>query len=841
MFNAAFRPSLLIGSSLAALTLPAHAFARDDSLVAAPAAAAEGQASSAPVAPPARQVRLNPTARAIVLTVPLKDGAAYLGDIPLTIGTDDSLSIPTDRLIQLLTPLLAPEVIDALKNNFAGKAQVGPPDLQPNGLALNYDPRTLELQLVIPVEKRASRALSVSALDRSRIGTYIKPASASAYLNIRGTFDLVESGPDTGFANPVFFLNGATRIGGVVAETDAIWAPGRDGAQFQRLGSRLVYDDIGDLIRFTAGDLQTQVRGFQATPEIAGVSLFRSYSVLNPQQIIRPRGDRTFTLERSSTVEVIINGQQVRRLQLAPGTYNLRDFPFAQGGNDVRLNVLDDAGRRETLQFNIFLDQTQLAKGLSEFGLYAGVKAPLDANGPHYSNDWIVTGFFRHGLNDSVTLGANFQADQSIKMGGLEAVFGTSIGSFGTHVAYSTTKGYGDGFAVQGTFQRLIQHRNGQADTFNLFVEHRSRKFAPVTFFLADNQYEYEVGGGYTHAFSSEFYGGVDGRFSKGRGAIPNLQSYRAFTGWRLTPLANLQTEFRFNQDSRGKDYSAFLTLTINIGRSSSMRTEYDSRENRVRMSYQTLHGSGVGSYNVTADVERSDLGSNVAVNASYFSNRAEFGFSHYGNFSGDFGPSTNQRSSFRIGTSIALADGVVSVGRPIYDSFAIVKPHKSLSEGDVRVEPTPFGYTANSGSLGVATMPSLSSYSERTIPVDVANAPVGVDIGQGSFKVFPAYRSGYVLEVGSDYNVTLVGTMLNSDGQPVTLVAGQATELAHPDRPPVTLFTNRQGRFGASGLAPGKWRIQMLDQNKSVYIVTIAKDAVGVVKLGEIVPEKER
>lgn len=183
----------------------------------------------------------------------------------------------------------------------------------------------------------------------------------------------------------------------------------------------------------------------------------------------------------------------------------------------------------------------------------------------------------------------------------------------------------------------------------------------------------------------------------------------------------------------------------------------------------------------------------------------------------------------------------MVSVGRPIYDSFAIVKPHKSLSEGDVRVEPTPFGYTANSGSLSVATMPSLSSYSERTIPVDVANAPVGVDIGQGSFKVFPAYRSGYVLEVGSDYNVTLVGTMLNSDGQPVTLVAGQATELAHPERPPVTLFTNRQGRFGASGLAPGKWRIQMLDQNKSVYIVTVAKDAVGVVKLGEIVPEKER
>ncbi len=72
----------------------------------------------------------------------------------------------------------------------------------------------------------------------------------------------------------------------------------------------------------------------------------------------------------------------MRRLQLAPGNYNLRDFPFAQGGNDIRLNVLDDTGRSEVLRFNIFLDQTQLAKDLDEFGLYVGVKAPLTAGGP---------------------------------------------------------------------------------------------------------------------------------------------------------------------------------------------------------------------------------------------------------------------------------------------------------------------------------------------------------------------------------------------------------------------------------------------------------------------------
>jgi outer membrane usher protein len=839
------QPAVITGFAI--LIVPTHALAASTTFGAAqavnPIAAAAGGSSiaSPPIAPPARQVRLNPTGRPIVLTVPLKDGATYLGDIPLTIGADDTLLFPADRLFQLLTPIIAPDALDTLRSNFAGKTQLSPEDLAPTGLNLAYNPRTLELVLTIPVERRASRDLSVSALDRARLGSFYQPASASAYLNVRGTFDLVETGPDTGFADPILFLDGAVRLGSVVAESDAIWSPGRDSADFQRLGSRLVYDDIAHLIRFSAGDLRPQVRGFQATPEIAGVALSRSYSVLNPQQVIRPRGDRTFRLERPSTVEVVVNGQQVRRVQLAPGTYNLRDFPFAQGGNDVRLNVLDDTGRREVLQFNIFLDQTQLAKGLSEFGLYAGVKAPLEATGPNYSNDWIATGFVRHGISDAVTLGANFQADAQIQMGGGEAMFGTPLGSFGTHLAYSHTKGFGDGFAVQGTFQRLVQHGDGQSDSFNLFAEHRSRKFAPVTFYLAENQYDFEAGGGYTHAFSAEFYAGVDGRYSKGRATVPDLQSYRAFTGWRLTPLVNLSTEFRYNQDSRGKEYSGFLTLTINIGRSSSLRSEYDTRENRVRMSYQTLHGSGVGSYTVTADAERSDLGSTMAVNASYFANRAELGFSHYGNFAGDFGTSISQRSSFRLGTSIAMADGAVSIGRPIYDSFAIIKPHRSLAKGEVLVEPSPFGYTANSGALGAATLPSLSSYAERTIPVDVAGAPVGIDIGQGSFKVFPAYRSGYVLQVGSDYNLTVMGTMIDRDGQPISLMAGQATELAHPDRPPVTLFTNRIGRFGATGLAPGKWRIEMLDQAKSVYLVTIPEDATGIVRVGEITPEKDR
>ena len=822
----------LLGASLTVLAAPAYADT-------GAADSAADQATS-PAAPAARAQRLNPTGRAIILTVPAKDGAAYLGDMPLTIGADDSLSFPAERTLQLLEPLLSPDVMTALRGSFTGKTTIGPGDFAGTGIEVAYNPRSLELVFTIPVEKRAARRVSVSALDRASVGSYVAAAPYSAYLNIRGSVDLYEDGAATGFQEPVFLLNAAVRLRLPVIETDAIYIPGSSGADFQRLGSRVVFDDTKNLLRFTFGDLESQARGFQAAPDMAGISVLRSHSVLNPQQIIRPRGDRTFRLDRPSTVEVIVNGQQVRRLQLAPGNYNLRDFPFAQGGNDIRLNVLDDTGRTEVLRFNVFLDQTQLAKGIDEFGLYFGVKAPLGADGPIYQDQWVVSGFYRRGISDGLTLGANVQADDQIQMAGVEAMFGTPIGSFGTHLAYSSTKGYGDGFAVQATFQRLIQHRDGQADTFNLFFEHRSRRFAPVTFFLADNQYDYELGGGYTHAFSPDFYMGANARYSKGRGINPDVHSYTLSSGWRITPRATLSAEARYTEDTRGDEFSGFVTLTVRFGRTTSVRADYDTRDNRARLSYQSMHGTGVGSYNVTADAERSDFGSSLGFNANYFTNRAELGISHYGTFAGDFGDSTSQRTSFRLGTSIALAGGEVSIGRPIYDSFAIVKPHASLKKANVVVDPTPFGYTANTGTMGDATMPNLSSYSERVVTIDAEGAPSGVDIGQGSYRLFPGYRSGYVLEVGSDYHVTAMGVMLDIDGQPVSLVSGRATELAHPDRAPVTLFTNRQGRFGATGLAPGQWRIEMLDAKKSVYLITIPADAEGVVRLGEIAPAKE-
>src|SRR3546814_5097814 len=73
-----------------------------------------------------------------------------------------------------------------------------------------------------------------------------------------------------------------------------------------------------------------------------------------------------------SSYLVRVNCQLMRRVRLDPGPYDLSDFPTGYGANDVRLNIVDDTGKAETLRFNMFFDQNQLAAGRSEFALYAG-------------------------------------------------------------------------------------------------------------------------------------------------------------------------------------------------------------------------------------------------------------------------------------------------------------------------------------------------------------------------------------------------------------------------------------------------------------------------------------
>jgi outer membrane usher protein len=131
----------------------------------------------------------------------------------------------------------------------------------------------------------------------------------------------------------------------------------------------------------------------------------------------------------------------------------------------------------------------------------------------------------------------------------------------------------------------------------------------------------------------------------------------------------------------------------------------------------------------------------------------------------------------------------------------------------------------------------SLSAYSPRLLIYDVPEAPAGYDLGQGNVQLRPPYRAGYKLEIGSDYNLLVIGRLVDRNGEPVSLLAGTATDLGAPKRPAVTMFTARNGRFGAQGLRAGRWRIEMPTEPPTIYEIEVRDDPSGTVRLGDVRP----
>jgi outer membrane usher protein len=808
-------------------------------LHASPATAQEAEPprdTPQPPVPPTT-TRLNPTGRDIMLTAPLRDGPFILGEVDFVLGADDGLRINARRLLDVLMPRLEPDRAQALEARLGALSYVSAEETAAAGYPVRYVPETIGLSVDIPADARTRRQIQLARFNDELNGAVDAPANVAGYVNFRTFTDYQWNGPNSGLEAPTALIDGAIRYRNFVLEGEATLRLSGDARTFVREGTRIVYDDRDRLVRWTAGDLRPISRGFAGTTQMAGVSVVRLYSVLEPQRNVQPRGDRNFTLTRPSTVEAIINGQPIRRIRLDPGTYDLRDFPFVQGANDVQIVVEDDAGGREVIEFSTFFDRTLLSPGLTEFGVFGGIRSRVSNGRRTYETDEpVASGFFRRGMTDNLTLGGNFNASRRGAVIGGEVVAATRIGTIGADVAFSRVDNIGTGFAFNTNLLYTFGGSRTLGRSVGIAVEHRSRNFANPNELFADNRFAWDLSATYAQAIDTRQFISITGQYSIARGAFQNEVTVRANYGFRITPRINFTAEATYEDRATfGEDYGIRVGILVRFGPRSSATAEYDSRFGRARFGYQTSDGDGVGAWAASADVSVGENDIGLDGGATYYANRAELSVNHASLFDISGRTVDAQRTSLRVGTALVFADGNVTLSRPIYDSFVMVRSHANLDGATVYVDPREDRYSARSDALGPAVEPNLSAYIERVLSFDVPEAPVGYDLGRGNVRVFPPYRSGYLVTAGSDYSVTAVGTLVDQNGQPVSLLAGRAVELAAPEREPVTVFTNRSGRFGIAGLRPGRWRIDMPTQPASSVVIEVPATERGVLRLGQV------
>ena len=700
------------------------------------------------------------------------------------------------------------------------------------GLVLTFDQAALELVAAIDPEQRALRTVG---LGFARDDNPLQPDDSSPFALLvayQASLDWVHSGLDRGLRGPRI----DTRINGRIArtvgfETDLTYDPEAERT-LSRFGSRLIYDRPESLMRYTVGDQIPVGVGFQEPVEIGGIGAARLLGAFRSDRSFTATTGRRITLREPATVTLVVNGVPSRTIRLGPGSYDLTDLPLAPGANAVELVIENDAGNRQVVAFDFFQDIELLTPGIDEFSVQLGLRSEyLDAVRRYDTSAPVVSGFYRRGITDQLTLGANMQASERVQMAGVDAAFGTRIGLFFIEGAFSHNRDFGSGTAVRAQFRHASPMQQIQGSRrIDVSVEHRSERFGGIESFLPYNAIDWLASVRFGQPVTDRLALGISFDLTSFRDAREDRWAAVANATYRVNPRTTASA-FAGYDSLRGLAFGA--SVVMRIGRAHVASARYDSRTEEASLGYAYNPLRLLDTVAVNSQLTRGPFDTAFNGTATWRTNRGDLELAHRAAWYNG-GGIAEQVTSLRARGAIAFAGGRLAVGRYLTDAFAIVDAHPSLGDAQVTVGSRgAASVEARTGTLGPALV-SASSYSPRTIFYDVPEGRVGYDLGSSNFSIYPWLHSGHRLTVGTDYYITATGTLLDDRGDPVALVAGRGVRVGVAGAPTVEVFTNRAGRLSISGLAPGNWQITA---GRYRYDIRVEDTPDALLNLGPIRP----
>ncbi|NJN49440.1 MAG: carboxypeptidase regulatory-like domain-containing protein [Alkalinema sp. RL_2_19] len=103
------------------------------------------------------------------------------------------------------------------------------------------------------------------------------------------------------------------------------------------------------------------------------------------------------------------------------------------------------------------------------------------------------------------------------------------------------------------------------------------------------------------------------------------------------------------------------------------------------------------------------------------------------------------------------------------------------------------------------------------------------MDLGRASSQLLPGYKTGTLIQVGNDANIFLRGTLQDDQGNPIAYASGSIVSRSDKTWKPLTLFTNKVGRFALLGFKAGEYTIQLTTPEPQTIPFMIPADTSGV------------
>lgn len=746
------------------------------------------------------------------------------------------LKVLAAPVLEALAPRLREELHARLTAAVEARGFVSLGAFEEVGLIASYDPGRLLLQLAIPAGDRRLVVGDVSGRSVQPAAT-VTSSHYSGYFNLRlaedfdwvpGQLAAVRAPLRVGLESAINVRGWVLEARGELEETPMPrWALGE---------VRLVRDDLEHAVRYVAGDLATPPSSFLLGLPLLGLGAARNFS-LDPSRQILPEESFEFLLERPSKVEVFVNGRLLQTLQLEAGAHDLRGLMLEGGANQLEVVITDGLGVERRLTRRVGLAAGQLGAGVFEGAIAFGF--PLQQLSLERDYDWSKPTFeasYRRGLPAALTLGGALQADPTTQAVDLEALWATWFGSVALRGALSRRGNLGGAVGLRYELQRALVAQ--LPSRLALGAEYRSADFALPGEPLGVPRTSYRVDASLAQGLSHGFFGRLAAQVRAEQGTpAPRLELGLSLSKGFANGLGLVFDLIGSRRTGQPDELRARLNVVWawpDARRSVQVLTELDEHQRaRARLTGNQDLSFDEHQVRASASVAQDEAARGTFETVGYRGPRAEASVSHRlsAPVSGAVGASNALQ--LRLGTALVFADGVFAWSRPVTGSFAIVAPTAVLQGQRVAVNATSVGSAGAIDGLGPAVLPDLQPYARMNVRLQAPELKLGTSLGQESYSLVPAYRSGALIRVGAEGAVFLRGR-LHSGGAPVVLSAGTLRALSRATAAPVPFFTNRTGRFVLIGLEPGTYVLQVDQRSESVEIV-IPPGSAGVIDLGQV------
>ena len=584
-----------------------------------------------------------------------------------------------------------------------------------------------------------------------------------------------------------------------------------------------IVDDRARLRRYQFGDVVVATGPLGGSLQLAGASVSRDFS-LDPYFVRYPTTGLSGMVTTPSRVDLYVNNQLVRSLQIQPGAYELANLALPAGAADTRVVVRDAFGGEQSFGGSYYVTTSLLAEGLHQYHYAAGVERlrPFDTLWDYGRP--VFTGTHRLGLSDTFTVGGRAEIESGLISAG--PTMTTRLGRYGAlEVSAAASHAADAGIAASVAYEYV-----GRPAGVSFAWRQASDGYETLTTRRFDVATVRELYASATTRLGRRLSGGLSWQSQDLRGAIDSRRRASVTTSFAFAPRASLFLSVSRVRAEGAWSTGAFASVNMALGPRANAGVSIDRQSGITRGGVEVQQSAPVGpGFGYRARVaDASAAGSLLDAEL-----RAQGRWAQ-----ADLRQSIvdGQRETWaQVNGALVAIGGRVLAARPVQQGYALVRV-PDVKGVRTYVSHQEMGRTDRHGDLLV---PNLLPYYGNRISIADTDVPIDRTLAARDVVLAPPYRGGAIAEFPAPRQRRIAGRLVAGAGVPALTgqAALDATATVETATGSLETWLGQNGELYIEGLGPGRHVMRVTTGEATCEAtLTVPHGDEAVTQLGEIV-----